>query len=71
MAALVTVHNDGPDAVEIRVGRRSLLLYAGQDFRVATNHAVEVANLPKISADELALHMGGRPREERNRYAED
>lgn len=71
MAALVSVHNDGPDTVEVRVGRRSILLHAGQDFRVATASVVAVAALAPISADELALHMGGRPAGEVNRYAED
>lgn len=71
MGALVSVHNDGPDAVELRIGGRSLLLYAGQDYKVATSHVVEVCMLPKISAEELAMHMGGRPSESQNRYAED
>lgn len=72
MAALVTVHNDGPDAMEVRIGCRSVLLYAGQDFRIATSHAVQLHHLPQISAEELALHMGGRVQDgEKNRYAED
>jgi hypothetical protein len=72
VGALVTVHNDGPDSVEVRVGRRSILLHAGQDFRVSTASNVGIAPLTPISADELALHMGGRPSDgERNRYAED
>jgi hypothetical protein len=73
MGSLVHVHNDGPDAVEIRLGRRSILLQAGQDFRVSTAaHTVEVVALQGISAEDLALHMGGRPHQgEVNRYAED
>jgi hypothetical protein len=72
MAALVIVRNDGPDAVELRIGRQSILLYAGKEYRVATNHTVEVLNLPKISAEDLALHMSGpRMQTEKNRYAED
>lgn len=71
MAALVTIHNDGPDSVELRVGRRSILLHAGQDFRVATSATVGIVPLVPVSADELAMHMGGRPATESNRYAED
>lgn len=72
MAALVTVRNDGPDAVELRIGRKSVLLYAGKSHCVATSHAVEVNNLPKLSAEELALHMGTRAASvTANRYAED
>lgn len=61
MAALVSVHNDGPDAVEIRLGRRSILLVAGGDFRVATSQAVELSLLPPVSREDMALHMGTRP----------
>jgi hypothetical protein len=71
MGALVTVHNDGPDAVEIRIGRRSILLQAGGDFRVSTASTVGILPLAPISAEDLALHMGGRPPSENNRYAED
>lgn len=71
MAALVTVHNDGPDAVELRVGRRSVLLSAGEEFRMSTANVVSVGPLPKIDPQELALHMGTRPDVAPCRYAEE
>lgn len=39
MTALVTVRNDGPDDVELDVGKRTLLLRAGQQAQVATTRA--------------------------------
>lgn len=72
MGALVGVHNDGPDAIEVRIGRRSILLQPGQDYRVATSAAVELHTLPPMDPLDLALHMGGRASAPApNRYAED
>jgi hypothetical protein len=71
VAALVSVHNDGPDAIELRIGRQSILLQPGHDYRVATSAAVELCPLARIDPLDLAMHMGGRPSTEHNRYAED
>jgi hypothetical protein len=60
MASLVSVHNDGPDAVEIRFGPSSRLLQPGQDLRVATTHRVDVVAIAPISREEMDLHMGIR-----------
>jgi len=71
MGASVVVRNDGPDACEVRIGKQSKLLYAGQEFRLNTQ-AVEVHALPKMSQAELALHMGARAddRQEPARYVD-
>lgn len=37
MTALVCVRNDGPDACEIDIGKRVILLRPGEEIRVATN----------------------------------
>ena len=59
MGASVVVRNDGPDPCEVRIGKQSKLLYAGQEFRLSTQ-AVEICALPKMSQADLALHMGAR-----------
>lgn len=59
MAALVTIQNDGPDAADIRVGKTSRVLYAGQSMRIATSMTVDVGAVPNISDSEMSMHMGG------------
>lgn len=37
MTALLCVRNDGPDSCEIDIGKRVILLRAGEEIRVATS----------------------------------
>lgn len=73
MGAQVTVRNDGPDAVEVRIGPSSRLLHAGQSICVATAaKRVEVTPLVPLTPAEMAMHMGSSPnRDTPCRYAED
>jgi hypothetical protein len=58
MGALVTVHNDGPDMAEIRIGRRSIVLQPGGDLRFSLSVPIVFGALAQLDANELAMHMG-------------
>lgn len=46
MTALVFIRNDGPDSCEIDIGKRTLLLRAGDELRVAASVIRPVAVPP-------------------------
>lgn len=53
MASLVTIRNDGPDVLEVRLaGKRRLLIRPGEEIRVNCTVAMEPVALPPIK-DEM------------------
>lgn len=61
MGALATVYNEGPDALQVRIGGRWVKLDAGQSTRFNATVPVEFEPLPKVDPAELALHLGNLP----------
>lgn len=71
MGASVYIRNDGPDTVEVLIGKNSsVLLEAGREFRVNTSVAVSFNALKPLTREELLMHNGAEPTE-RLRHAED
>lgn len=66
MAALVTIYNDGPDEIEVKLGGRWLRLSAGQSTRTNATLPVEVNPMPKTDPVLLALDLGHTPEQQRN-----
>lgn len=61
MAALVTVYNDGPDEIEVKLGGRWVRLMAGQSTRTNATVPLEVEPMPKADPVTLALDLGYSP----------
>lgn len=61
MGALLSIHNDGPDAVHVRIGGRWVQLQAGEGTRVNATVGVEFEPIPTIKPEDMALHQGYAP----------
>lgn len=59
MAALLTIHNAGPDEAVVLVGGRlQCRIPPGRQLSMSCSKPVKFENSPKLSAQELAEHMG-------------
>lgn len=56
MTALVYLRNDGPDACEIDVGKRVILLRAGEELRLATN-AIKPTAVPPPPTEYMGVQL--------------
>lgn len=63
MGALITIHNDGPDEIEVRIGGRWVRLAAGESTRTNATVPVEANPLPKLDPAALAVDLGHTPGE--------
>lgn len=66
MAALVTIHNDGPDAAMVRIGPRWVRLEAGESTRTNATHPLEIEPLPKVDPTLLKVDLGIIPGKDDN-----
>lgn len=66
MAALVTIHNDGPDEIMVKLGPRWVRLAAGESTRTNATHPVEVEPMPKVDPELLKVDLGVIPGSKRD-----
>lgn len=63
MTALVYVRNDGPDDCEIDIGKRVIMLRAGQEVRLATT-VLKPAAIPPPPTEYMGVRLEHRMSEE-------